>query len=268
MGYSNITSDIDSNNTTIEAVVTCVNYGDFLAQTLPFTINQVDRVVVVTSFDDVLTQQVCRKWSVEYVMTEAFYEKGEKFNKGSGINMGLQNLRQTGWIISMDADIVLPLTARNMLSKSNLHQDCIYGCHRHNVIGWKSWQKLKSKWHDEPQFGYNYMVNTSEEYPVGATLVHKHYGYAPIGYFQMWHSGWSRKYQLRYPDVQGSAENDDVQWALRWPRQQRVSLPTIRVYHLESECAKMGANWYGRTTKPFTADGKPIKIEDTPLYGY
>ena len=112
------------------------------------------------------------------------------------------------------------------------------------------------------------MVNTSEEHPVGATLVHKHYGYAPIGYFQMWHSSWTRKYQLRYPDVQGSAENDDVQWALRWPRQQRVSLPTIRVYHLESENAKMGANWSGRTTKPFTADGNPIKIEECPSYGY
>ena len=76
----------------------------------------------------------------------------------------------------------------------------------------------------------------------------------PIGYFQMWHSSYMNKYHLRYPDVKGSAEKDDVQWALRWPRKHRVLLPTVRVFHLESERAGMGANWRGRTTKEFNAD--------------
>jgi hypothetical protein len=268
MNYNNNVSMLNCSIMPIEAVITCVNYGDFLTQTLPFTINQVDRLVVVTSFDDALTQQVCRKWSVEYVMTEVFFEKGEKFNKGQGINMGLQMLRQTGWVISMDADIVLPLTARNMLAKSNLHENNIYGCQRHNVIGWDAWKKLKSSWHDNPQFEYNYMVSTSNEYPAGSTLIHKQFGYAPIGYFQLWHSNWTRKYQLRYPDAQGNAENTDVQWALRWPRQNRILLPTIRVYHLESESVVMGTNWNGRMTKPFTADGTLPKIEVVPSYGY
>jgi len=266
MSYS--TKKSKYNNTSIEAVITCVDYGDFLAQTLPFTLNQVDRVVVVTTFDDEVTQQVCRKWSVEYVMTDAFYEKGDTFNKGHGINMGFQSLRQNGWIISMDADIVLPIAARNMLAKSALNENCMYGCQRHNVSGWDAWQKLKTTWHDEPQFGYNYLVSTSDEHPVGATLIHKQYGYAPIGYFQMWHSARMHKYQLRYPDVQGNAENDDVQWALRWPRSQRFLLPTIRVFHLESEPCPMGTNWNGRKTKPFTVDGNPIKVENVPSYGY
>lgn len=252
----------------IEALITCVQYGDFLNQTIPFTLPHVDRLVVVTSFDDKLTQQVCRKWSVEYVMTDVFYEKGEAFNKGQGINMGLQMLRQNGWIISMDADIVLPLSCRNMLSKSHLEQDHIYGCQRHNVTGWDAWRKLKASWHEEPQFGYNYLVNTADEHPVGATLIHKQFGYAPIGYFQMWHSSWMNKHQLRYPDVQGSAEKDDVQWALRWPRKQRTLLPSIRVYHLESEEVPMGANWNGRTTKPFTENGDPLVMEERSGYNY
>jgi hypothetical protein len=57
--------------------------------------------------------------------------------------------------------------------------------------------------------------------------------------------------ELRYPDTEGNAENVDVQWALRWPRRQRLLLPTVRVFHLESEGALMGANWSGRTTKLF-----------------
>ncbi len=239
----------------LEILITSVNYGDFLDQTLPFTLPHADRVVVVTSFDDEHTQQICRKWSVECVPTDTFTEKGESFNKGNAINIGLAMLRNTGWVLHMDADIVLPITTRNMLGKSGLHKDCIYGSNRLNVTGWEAWEKLKRNWHDNPQFGYSCLVNSSEEHPVGATLVHKQYGYCPIGCFQLWHSSYVNRYQLRYPDVAGSAEHADVQWALRWPRQNRVLLPTIRVFHLESEKCKMGTNWNGRQTKEFSPHG-------------
>lgn len=253
-------------NQTIEVVITCVNYGDFLEQTLPFTLPHADRVVVVTSFDDDVTRGVCQKWSVECIPTDAFTEKGEVFNKGNGINIGMTMLRQTGWILSIDADIVLPLTFRNMLAKSALNPDHIYGANRLSITGWDTWHKVKSTWHDNPQFGWNCLVNTPGEFPLGATLVHKQFGFIPIGFFQMWHSSYMNRYGLRYPDVKGSAEKDDVQWALRWPRKQRVLLPTVRVFHLESEVAKMGANWKGRTTKPFTASGQLSKHESTSYY--
>jgi hypothetical protein len=238
-------------NQPVEVIITSVDYGDFLDQTLPFTLPHADRVVVVTSFDDSTTQEVCRKWSVECIPTDTFNEKGEVFNKGNGINIGLSMLRQNGWILSMDADIVLPLTFRNMLAKSGLDTNSIYGCNRLNVVGWDAWKKLKSDWHDNPQFAYSCLINTPSEFALGATLVHKQYGYTPIGFFQLWHSSYMNRYQLRYPNVQGSAEKDDVQWALRWPRKQRCLLPTVRVFHLESEKSEMGANWNGRTTKTF-----------------
>ena len=256
------------NNQSLEVVITCVDYGDFLDQTLPFTLSHVDRVVVVTSFDDELTKKVCQKWSVECVPTDAFTEKGEIFNKGSAINVGLSMLRQNGWILHMDADIVLPLTTRNMLSKSALNTNSIYGCNRLNVVGWDEWQKLKSSWHDVPQFEHSCIVNTPPHYSLGGTLVHKHYGYMPIGFFQLWHSSYMNKHLLRYPDVNASAEKDDVQWAMRWTRKNRVLLPTIRVFHLESEESKMGSNWRGRKTKPFTASGKMPEITDSLSYGY
>lgn len=242
----------------IEAVITCVNYADFLEQSLPFNLSHLDRVVVVTSFDDDHTRAVCAKWSVECISTEAFHEKGDVFNKGHGINMGLQFLRQTGWIMQMDADIVLPLSFRNMLGKSGLKHDCLYGAARANVNGWDAWEKVKRDMFSTPQFGYNCLVDSPPENPIGATLVHKQYGYCPIGYFQLWHSSFMKKFNIRYPDVQGSAEKDDVQFALRWPRAKRIQLPTVRVFHLDSEeSTTMGANWNGRKTKPFTVDGNP-----------
>jgi len=257
------------NTTTIEAVITCVNYGDFLNQSLPFTLGHVDRAVVVTSYEDTLTQQVCRKWSVECISTDSFTERGENFNKGQGINMGIQCLRQTGWILGLDADIILPITCRNMLYKSGLDVNNIYGCNRLNIVGWDAWKNVKSTWHDNPQFENHCLVNTPNEYSLGATLVHKQYGYAPIGYFQLWHSSRMHRHQLRYPDTQGSAERDDVQWSLRWPRKNRVLLPTVRVFHLESEKCKMGKNWNGRESIPFTEDGSPLEVtSDNFSYNY
>jgi len=250
-----------ANNQSLEVVLTCVDYGDFLNQTLPFILPHADRIVVVTSFTDKLTREVCRKWSVECVPTDVFTEKNESFNKGSAINVGLAMLRQNGWILHMDSDIVVPLTFRNMLAKSALDPDCLYGCNRLDVIGWEAWQKLKKSWLDSPQFSYSCLVNSSSEFPLGATLVHKQYGYMPIGFFQLWHSSYMNKYGLRYPDIRGSAEHADVQWAMRWPRKQRILLPTVRVFHLESERIKMGINWSGRKTKIFGPTVSVPKVE-------
>lgn len=253
----------------LEVVVVCRDYADFLAQTLPFNIAHVDRLVVVTSHDDTATKSVCQKWSVECVVTDAFTEKGDAFNKGSAVNIGIQSLRQRGWILQLDADIVLPSTFRNMLDKSALHRDCIYGCERANVNGWEKWEHLKRcHYHEEPQFGYNYLVTTPAEYPIGANLIHKQRGYCPIGFFQLWHSSFMHKHDLRYPETEGSAENMDVQWALRWPRSQRLLLPTVRVFHLESQVAAMGINWKGRKSKPFTHDGQPLVAPTPSGYSY
>ena len=253
----------------IEAVVVCLNYSDFLSQTLPRNLAHVDRLVVVTGHADTATKEVCRKHSVECVTTDSFTEKGERFNKGAAINHGLQALRQLGWILHLDADILLPITFRNMLDKSALQRSCIYGAERANIVGWHAWEKFKHEhYHDVPQFGYRCMVATAPEYPIGANLVHKQYGYCPIGFFQLWHSEYMRSNELRYPETEGSAENADVQWAVRWPRVQRLLLPTVRVYHLDSEHSRMGTNWEGRKSKPFTFDGMPLPEPDGGCYGY
>ena len=252
----------------LEVVVVSLNYGDFLAQTLPMNLAHVDRLVVVTGHEDAVTRDVCHKWSVECILTDIFTEKGDTFNKGAAINFGLGALRQKGWMLQLDADVVLPVTCRNMLDKSALQRDCLYGAERCNVVGWEQWHALKRRWHDDPQFGYHYIMSTSADYPVGANVVHKQWGYTPVGYFQLWHSEYMRKYGLRYPETEGSAENMDVQWAARWPRKSRLLLPTLRVFHLESEAVQMGTNWQGRKTKPFTADGEPIKPAPCAGYGY
>ncbi len=55
----------------------------------------------------------------------------------------------------------------------------------------------------------------------------------------------------RYPTHHGDAARTDVQFALQWDRRYRQLLPEVIVLHLESERAAQGANWKGRTTRPF-----------------
>lgn len=252
----------------LEAVIVCLNYADFLTESLPYNLPHLDRCVVVTSHDDKATKEVCRKWSVECIVTDVFTEGGSAFEKGAGINIGLSACRQKGWLLQMDADTVLPVTARNMLDKSALQRDCIYGVERCNVVGYDTWEKVKASYHTDPQFSYRCLVTTPSECPIGANLVHKQYGYCPIGFFQLWHSQFMRNHDIRYPETVGSAEESDVQFALRWPRANRRLLPTLRVYHLESEECAMGTNWRGRKTKPFTKDGRPLWAPADQSGGY
>lgn len=234
----------------IEAVVTCSHYSDFLEHTLVENLQHLDGIVVVTSRGDKDTQRLCNKLGVSCVDTNVFTDRGDAFNKARGINLGLSHLRHDDWLLHMDADILLPHRFRSMLGHAGLNRENIYGADRVNTHSFEHWQSNKDK--ITPQFKHGCLVNPPGEFPIGARLVHAAYGYCPIGYFQLWHSSSKR----RYPTNQGSAEHTDVLFSIQWDRANRILLPEIFVFHLESEKAPMGANWQGRKTKQFKAEKK------------
>jgi hypothetical protein len=234
----------------IEAVVTCSKYSDFLEHTLVENIQQLDGMVVVTSKDDKETQRLCNMIGVSCIDTNVFYEKGDAFNKARGINLGLSHLRHDDWLLHMDADIMLPHRFKSMLGQAALDKACVYGADRVNTKSYENWESNRKKAHI--QFRHGCLVNTPQEFPIGARLVHSAYGYCPIGYFQLWHSSQNR----RYPTNQGSAEHTDVLFSVQWDRGHRRLLPEMFVYHLESEQTPMGHNWQGRKSKPFKKEIK------------
>lgn len=225
----------------------CHNFNDYLEHTLPENVHYFDRLVVVTHPGDKKTQALCQKYGVECVQTEAMHDEGDAFNKGRCINIGLGHLRGLDWILHMDADIVLPHHFRNMLQRARLDPKNIYGADRLNVYGYDHWMAHKHKRY--PHYSSGYFVQPLKEFPVGARIVHHEHGYTPIGYFQLWHKSAHKK----YPINQGNAEHTDVLFAIQWPRNNRVLLPEVLVYHLEA-CdgpRPMGGDWSGRTSKHF-----------------
>lgn len=235
---------------TIEAVITCFDYSDFLVETLPHNINHFEHVVVVTSFEDIETQTFCREHSIHCIPTDVHKYDDAEFAKARAVDLGLAFLTGTDWLVHMDADIWLPPLARQAIDDSMPDKDCIYGIDRFNCNSYEAWKKYVTK---QPQHHFqkrHHCLLDPPPFPMGARLVLKEYkGYVPIGYFQMWHA----KHRRRYPLNHGTAERTDVLHALQWPSNNRHLLEELYCIHLttSSDPTKMGDNWNGRKTAQF-----------------
>ena len=247
----------------IEAVIVCVDYADFLAETLPRNLPHFDRVLVITAPRDLETQELCRRLSVQYYSTDLFYKDGDKFNKARGIDFGLGYLQWNDWVVHLDADTFLPPMSRKWLEWRTLDQQSIYGVDRVNCLGYEAWKAYLKENHP----GHDYMCRV--KVPGGMPLLDRiairdYGGYVPIGFFQMWHGSVGR----RYPIAKGDAEHTDVLHAIQWSQGRRHLIPEVVAIHLQSGPAPLGANWKGRTTPRFGPEGhvtsgseKPATIE-------
>jgi hypothetical protein len=234
-----------------EAVVVCIGYPDFLAQTLPLNIGAVDRVVVVTAESDAETREICRRHDVETFLTEDHKRHDAEFNKGLAIDRALTQMGAGNWRLHLDADIVLPAQFRRMIEGSHLDPRKIYGADRYMVKSYEAWQRLlASGWLSHQQHG----INIPPGFTLGARWAEHADGWVPIGFFQLWHAlgdEWHGRRIRPYPRAHGTACRADVQHAKQWDRRLRELLPEIVVAHLESENCPNGTNWRGRKTKRF-----------------
>lgn len=231
----------------LECVIVCVGYADFLANTLPYNKELFDRTVVVTTADDKATQRICEYWHVKVVCTDAFGIEHGDFRKGAGINVGLTHLELDGWVLHLDADIVLPPLTRDLLERANLDPSMLYGIDRHNIQSYGAWAAHI----DTPALQQEDQVYVHlNPYPVATRFMWPASGgYMPIGFFQLWNPNVSGVDE--YPDKHTDAGRTDMLFSSIWPRSKRALFPEIVGYHLESEAAPQGTNWNGRKTIPF-----------------
>lgn len=234
----------------IEAVTVCVNYSDFLAHTLPLNKHHFDDWVIITTREDKETQKLCSYHNVKCLTTDRFTENGEPFNKAKGINEGLLFHSKRDWMVHVDADMVLPANFRQIVQNMELYKNDIYGCDRLMCPTFDDWIEHVKK----PKLIYdNWIYIHLNAFPIASRVAdYNGSGYAPIGYFQMWHPMTSKI--TLYPEEHGAADRTDMMFAKQWKRKNRQMIPELIAIHLDSENAtveSMGKNWYGRQTKPF-----------------
>lgn len=248
----------------LEAVTVCVDYSDFLAYSVLFNKSAFDRWVIVTSPTDEATRRLCEYHDLEYVVSNRFYEPDgwqpkshgqgrlykPPFAKAKGINDGLKALDGDGWVLHIDADIVLPPRAREMIERTGLVPQNIYGIDR---LMSKSFEEFAIHLtYPEVQHDANIFIR-GNSFPfnvrVGNHRDDNGGGWLPIGFFQLWNPAGSGI--KAYPEQHNSAGRTDMQHAMRWPIERRLLIPEVIGIHLESETTMMSANWSGRRTRYF-----------------
>ncbi len=237
----------------IECLITCVEYADYLAETLPINKLAFDRVTVITSNDDAETLELCRRLSVTCYATGKFNKDTDSFNKSRGINHGIKYLRYHDWVAHMDADTVLQPSAGYWLRKKALDKSCIYGIDRLGCVGWDRWQKYKQDAH----WGHDY--NCRCPFPADLPLLDRialedDGGWLPLGFFQLWNATSGRLYPVA-DGTHATAERTDVAHATQWDEKDRRLLGEFVAIHLQAEKCPLGANWKGRTTPRFGPPG-------------
>ncbi len=240
----------------ISAITVCVGYSDFLCWTISENKNLFNEWIIVTSKSDMQTKELCDNYNLMCIQTDVFYEKGV-FNKYAGINEGLKHIDRDGWIVFLDADIILHNLTKYVLEHISLDETCIYGIDRVNCVGLPKWLNYVSK---RDSLFQNWLLHGAG-FPFGARLVHyfgekvdkgKFVGWRPLGFFQMCYG---RSFD-KYPENTIGADHCDLEFVRNWSRDKRVLIPELMAIHLESEGSFKGMNWMGRKSLPFEINQK------------
>jgi hypothetical protein len=199
------------------AIQVCVDYAELIAHSLRINRPLFDRFIVVTTPDDVDTQELCRGYDTEVVATDCFWRDDAFFNKAAGLNEGLRRAA-TDIVCSVDADTILPLSLPRHIAHVS-DRESLYGMGR----------KIHLTYED-------YLSDTGE---IRATAP----GYT-IGFFQLfWRS--SAFFPGEFAESYRTAAHYDVEFMAHWPVNQRMHLNGLLASHL----GQRQLNWFGRRAR-------------------
>jgi len=208
----------------MKVITVCVEYDDLLAITLPGNAPLFEKILVVTAPHDLKTPQVVASVpNAQLYVTSVFYENDCPFNKAAALEEGFDVLGRDGWLMMLDADIVLPIEDDLYGSLTQRPPGAIHGPRRHMVRDplaytgqpWRDWDQWPI--YPEPELAGCCVIFHAAD-PVLAQRPWldtrwKHAG----GYDSFFQQKWHRSKRLR---------------------------TDFNVLHLGED----GANWYGRCT--------------------
>lgn len=212
-----------------------VDYADLLAITLPHNRRHFDEIYIVTTPDDVGTQDIADDYKAQCVRTDAFYQDGAVFNKGRALEIGLSCMGRDGWICIMDADILLPRSLHGFKPEvGHLYTP------KRRVLSSLDWTQLRY-WADDEMWN-RLPIHNDQQF---------------AGYMQIFHGDDPRVKNIRpwYETDWKHAGGADTMFQNRWPAGTKVR-PPFEVLHL----GEVGQNWCGRVT-PYLCGAIPPEAE-------
>ena len=210
----------------VKAIVVCVNYDDLLAVTMPAVLPHVAELLVVTAPADAKTQAlVAGHPNARAHVTDAFYRDGAKFNKGRAMEEGFDALGRDGWMLVLDADILVPPDLSAQLDRLRPRPGLLYTPRRRILADPTEWWR-----HTDPKTWGRLPLRVEDK---------GHYGY-----FQLFHAADPvlRRRPWYATEFTHAGQCDDKFQHL-WPVA-RKPRPDFEVLHL----GRCDENWFGRTT--------------------
>lgn len=227
----------------LNLLITCVNYSDYLSDTLNHNIHIFDKLYIVTTSEDKETNKIIEQFNsirnnIIPLYTNIFFEDGPwgktHFNKGGALNFGLSNIEHKDWIIIGDADIIYPSNIINQLP--NLEIDCMHGMYRYKIFKREEISLAIQSYQTEEKYDM-YLNNAIIQYGQ-----RKH---GIIGYCQLFNfSSICIKDGFSYPQGPTAFAVDTIFSRGYFPRKYR-RLHKNYCLHLGEACK----NWKGRVTK-------------------
>ena len=221
----------------IKAVTVCVNYSDYLK----LSINNrqyLDDWVIVTSAEDHATIELCERENIRCTISNRLYQNGDVFNKAKALNDGFAAIKNPDWLLSLDADILLPNDFRN-IRRFLFNKEYLYGIPRYTSTLYKLREYLQGK------IGFPVL----ERMPIMPMILKGDWGTNRIiGYFQLFHYSQVNPqciFPECYNDDVGNCNNaafyDDVFSSYFINRQMYIE--EIKAVHLPHDLV---GNWNGR----------------------
>jgi hypothetical protein len=117
---------------TIVAITTSVNYADYLQHCLHSLAHVVDSAIVVTKAHDA-SFEVARSCGATPMLFDGWHDRDAVFNKAGAVRFaqeGVHAARPDAWYLVVDADIVMPPNAREVIERHATNAEALYGASR------------------------------------------------------------------------------------------------------------------------------------------
>lgn len=217
--------EINKRDKKLDVIIISTNYNDYLLLSLSYNKKIFENITVVTSPDDLMCQEICKKFGVRCLRTDIMYQNGDKFNKGKAINFGINSIENPDLILLLDSDIIVT----KEIDLSKLDDEALYTSSR-----WicKTYQKLEDWKENKNQFERVFQRDNDKGW----------------GFFQLF----NRNLKIvsnpnPFPETSQNAAMSDLMFRDKFTNRKSIEIDVI---HLGDP----SVNWNGRKTTRFIDD--------------